>query len=76
MSPSRPSAAQRAEARHICDRLRQAADGDLRQMAELLAGKPDAQLLGAAEFEVRERVRRIGAKAIQPALAEREKGGT
>jgi hypothetical protein len=67
---------QQAEAQRIYEALRQAADADLRAVAELLAGKPDAQLLGATEFEVRDKVHGIGAKAIQAALQGREKGGT
>ena len=49
---------------------------DLRGLAELLASKPDHQLLGPTEFEVRDRVHTIGAKAIETALDERKKGGT
>jgi hypothetical protein len=60
----------------IYQSLRQAADSDLRALADLLASKPDHQLLGKAEFEVRDRVHRIGAKAFETALDERKKGGT
>lgn len=67
---------QQDQAQRLYDTLRQAVDTDLRQLAELLAAKPDAQLLGATEFEVRDRVHRIGAKAVQTALTERKKGGT
>ena len=43
-------------------------------LAELLASKEDSQILGPTEFEVRDRVHRIGAKALEtasPALEER-----
>src|SRR5438270_13791209 len=60
----------------IYQSLRQAADADLRLLAELLASKPDRQLLGQTEFEVRDLVHRIGAKAFETALDERKKGGT
>lgn len=56
--------------------LRQAAEADLRQLADLLASKPDRQLLGRTEFEVRDAVHAIGAKAFETALRERKKGGT
>jgi hypothetical protein len=56
--------------------LRQAAEADLRQLADLLASKPDRQLLGQTEFEVRDAVHKIGAKAFEAALSERKKGGT
>src|SRR5262245_30140948 len=67
---------QQAEADRIFAALRSASEADLRPLAELLAATPDAQLLGATEFEVRDRVLRIGARAIEAALAGRKKGGT
>lgn len=69
-----PEQAELAE--RIYQTLRQAADTDLRGLAELLATKPDRQLLGQTEFEVRDRVHKIGAKAFETALDERKKGGT
>src|SRR5947209_13049887 len=60
----------------IYQSLRQAADADLRLLAELLASKPDRQLLGQTEFEVRDLVHKIGAKAFETALDERKKGAT
>lgn len=57
----------------ILHSLRQAVESDLRSLAELLASKPDSQLLGQTEFEVRDRVHKIGAKAIEAALDERKK---
>jgi hypothetical protein len=60
----------------IYQSLRQAADADIRTLADLLASKPDHQLLGPTEFEVRDRVHQIGAKALETALEERKKGGT
>ena len=55
--------------------LRQAADADLRCLADVLASKPDRQLLGQTEFEVRDLVHKIGATALETALDERKKGG-
>jgi hypothetical protein len=63
-------------AERIYQTLRHATDSDLRGLAELLASKPDRQLLGQTEFEVRDRVHTIGAKAFEAALDERKKGGT
>ena len=60
----------------IFETLRQAAEADLRSLADLLASKEDRQLLGKTEFEVRDLVHRIGAKALETALDERKKGGT
>lgn len=76
MSWSHLPAEQADLAERIYQTLRQAADSDLRGLAELLATKPDRQLLGQTEFEVRDRVHKIGAKAFETALDERKKGGT
>jgi hypothetical protein len=67
---------QEAAAQRIYRLLQKACDDDLLQMARLLASKPSHQLLGVTEFELRERVLQVGAKAIQTALEERKKGGT
>jgi hypothetical protein len=67
---------QRDEADRIKTRLLAAVEDEVQGIAELLASKPDAQLLGATEFQVRDRVHRIGARAIEAALDERKKGGT
>jgi len=76
MSRSHLTTEQANLAERIYQTLRQAADSDLRDLAELLASKPDRQLLGQTEFEVRDRVHKIGAKALETALDERKKGGT
>jgi hypothetical protein len=44
-------------------------------MARLLVSQPDSQLLGATEFELRDRVHQLAAHALQTALNERKKGG-
>jgi hypothetical protein len=67
---------QQAEADRLTELLMNAAAQEIRGIAELLASKPDDKLLGKAEFEVRDRVHKIGAKAIETALNERKKGGT
>jgi hypothetical protein len=66
---------QDAEAEHLFQTLRPVLEAELRQLTRLLASKPDDKLLGKTEFEVRDRVHRIGAKAIETALNERKKGG-
>ena len=67
---------QAESAERIYQVLRSACDDEIRQIARLLASKPDDKLLGTTEFEVRDRVHSIGAKAIETALNERKKGGT
>ena len=76
MSWSHLTTEQAELADRIYQTLRQAADADLRGLAELLASKPDRQLLGQTKFEVRDRVHKIGAKALETALEERKKGAT
>lgn len=67
---------QRAEAQRLYEALQGPFLAEARRLAELLASKPDAQLLGRTEFEVRDAVHRLGAQALQAALDERKKGGT
>lgn len=67
---------QQAEARILADRILEAARSEALAIAELLVSKPDHQILGPTEFEVRDHVHRIGAKAIEAALQGRKKGAT
>jgi len=67
---------QQAEAQRLYDALQGAFLDEARRLAELLASKPDAQLLGRTEFEVRDAVHKLGATALQTALQGRKKGGT
>jgi predicted GNAT family N-acyltransferase len=67
---------QETEAQRIFHILKSTTDDDLLALARLLASKKDRELLGQTEFEVRDRVHQIGAKAIETALQERKKGGT
>ena len=68
--------AQHDEADRIRERLMAVVEDEIRGIAELLASKPDRQILGQAEFQVRDRVHHIGAQAIEAALDERKKGAT
>jgi len=67
---------QKTEADRIFAALQQAAVTDLRELANLLATKDDSNTFGATEYTVRDIVLRIGAKALESALAGRKKGGT
>jgi hypothetical protein len=66
---------QLAEAEQIFQSFREASEAELWRIAQLLASKPDRELLGETEYQVRDRVHRIGATAIQAALEGRKKGG-
>jgi hypothetical protein len=67
---------QEAEAQRLFEALQQPFLDEARRLARLLASKPDAQLLGKTEFEVRDAVHRLGAAALQTALEGRKKGAT
>ena len=70
------TAEQEAEAQALFQRLKGAFEAEARHLARVLASKDDRHLLGATEFEVRDRVHRLGAQVLQTALAERKKGAT
>jgi hypothetical protein len=71
LTPEQEEAAER-----LYQAIRTACEDDLRQIARLLVSKPDDKLLGKTEFELRDRVHTIGAKAIETALNGRKGGGT
>ena len=67
---------QEAEAQRLYELLQQTFLDEARRLARLLASKPDGQQLGRTEFEVRDRVHALGARALEAALNERKKRGT
>jgi len=72
MSWAHPSPEQ---AEQIPQTLAQATEGDLRDIATLLASRPDHKLFWQNESDIRERVHMIGAKAIETAVDLRKNGG-
>ena len=76
MTELKLSPEQEAEAQRLADIIAQKAKEEALQIARLLVSKPDRELLGATEFEIRERVHKIGSCAIETALNRRKKGGT
>ena len=66
--------AHRAE--QLYESLKASTEHDLHAIAELLASKPDDQLFGQTEFDLRDLVHRLGATALQTAAEQRKKGGT
>ena len=66
---------QESEAERIVDVVIGAARSEIRQMARMLASKPNAELFGATEFRIRETVHGIGIRAVEAALEERKKRG-
>jgi len=79
MGVSRPavglSEEQEAEAQRIYERLRGAFDEELKTMARFMASKPNDQLFGQTEFELRDRVHELGARVLETAADERQKKG-
>jgi hypothetical protein len=67
---------QKAEAEALFARFKSAFEQEAWQMAQLLARKEDRQLLGGTEFEIRERVHRLGAQVVERVLQERKKKAT
>src|SRR5262245_17506366 len=70
MSFSQPLAPElEAKAQELVARLRPQAEADLLALARLLVSKEDRDLFGETEFEVRDIVHRLGAKAYTAHLA-------
>lgn len=63
------------EEQRVYELLGRVCDEELRRMAKLLAGKDDSQLFGKTEFELRDRVHALGAKALEAVADERQKKG-
>jgi hypothetical protein len=67
---------QEAEAQRLADSITVKTKEELLQITRLLVSRQDHELLGQTEFEVRDLVHKIGARAIEAAVNERKKGGT
>ena len=69
---ARASRRRRADLRSVSP----ASEDEHWQIAQLLASKSDGEIFGETEFQVRDLVHKIGARAMQAALDGRKKGGT
>lgn len=67
---------QEAEAQRLAALIGKKTQEETLQMMRIMVSKPDAQLLGATEFEIRDRAHQVAAHALETALNERKKGGT
>lgn len=67
---------QEVEAQRLAEIIAAKAREEALRMARLLVSKKDDELLGATEFEIRDRVHKIGTHAIEAAVNQRKKGGT
>ncbi|MCC7086651.1 MAG: hypothetical protein IT427_16755 [Pirellulales bacterium] len=68
-------ATQQSEAERIFERLGPFFDEERMRIARLLASKPDSELFGQTEYELRDRVHHLGAKSLEAAADERQKKG-
>ena len=64
-----------AEEQLLYDRLGSLFEQERLRLARALASKADCELFGATEYEVRDRVHELGAKALEVAANERQKKG-
>lgn len=69
------TAEQAAEAAKIEEVLNARGREVNRHIARLLASKPNRELFGETEFQIRSAVHRLGATGVETALAERKKRG-
>jgi hypothetical protein len=76
MAPLNLTPEQEAEAQRLAVIVGKKAQEEALQMMRIMVSKPDAQLLGATEFEIRDRAHALAAKAIETVLNERKKRGT
>ncbi len=77
-SATRPSlsAEQEAEAQTLAQRLRELADEELVQMARLLVSKPTREIFGDTEFQLRDLILQVGAKALEEHLRQKKTATT
>ena len=67
---------QEAEAQRLADSIAVKTKEELLRITRLLVSKQDHELFGETEFQIRDIVHEIGARAIETAVNERKKGGT
>jgi hypothetical protein len=73
MSLQQPLAAElEAKAQELLTHLRAQADDELLALARLLVSKEDHEIFGDTEFQARDIVHRIGAKAFEAHLAQKK----
>jgi hypothetical protein len=76
MSELKLTPEQEAEAQRLAEIIGKRAQEEALQMMRIMASKSDGELLGRAEFEIRERAHKLAAHAIETAVNQRKKRGT
>ncbi|MGH9817775.1 MAG: hypothetical protein ACRD6I_17010 [Candidatus Acidiferrales bacterium] len=69
------SAEQEELAQRIYQRLRTKVDDELLAMVRLMASKPDHEIFGKGEFELRDKLHEVGATIVAESANERAKKG-
>ena len=64
-----------AEEQILFERLTPLYEEECLRMVKAMCAKKDSELFGANEYEVRDRVHELGAKALEVAANERQKKG-
>jgi hypothetical protein len=64
---------QQERAQILAEEALKATQEEILQRAQLLASKPDGQLLGATEFQIRDLVHKAAARMIQAEVEHRQK---
>jgi hypothetical protein len=73
MHSSPLTVAQEAEAQRLVGQIQEVAQEELLALARLLVSKPEAEIFGDTEFQARDLVHRIAAKAFTLHLREKKK---
>ena len=66
------SAEKETEAQALAARIRELADEEMVQMARLLVSKPEHETFGDTEYELRDIVLKVGAKALEEHLRQKK----
>ena len=61
-----------ADAQALAQRILEVAADEFLQMARLLVSKPDREIFGDTEFELRDLVLQVGAKALEERLRQKK----
>jgi hypothetical protein len=69
------TADQEGEAERIYELIKAQVDAQAWEMARLMASKKTSEILGAGEFQLRDRLNEVGVGVLEAALNERAKKG-
>lgn len=70
------SVAKEAEAQALAQRIRELAADEILHMARLLVSKPEREIFGETEFQLRDLVLQVGAQALEEHLRQKKTATT